>query len=63
MKFFDKAYDAITYTLIMLCYIAAGWMIIMLMMGYDTLMNAAACTAMGIALSIVFIRIKSQTNE
>ena len=63
MSLFDSLYDGITYLLIVLCYIAAGWMIIMLMMGYDTLMNAAACTAMGIALSIVFIRIKSQTNE
>ena len=59
MRYFDQAYDATTYMLIMLCYAAAGWMVIRVMMGADTLLSAVVLMATGSALSAYFIWIRS----
>ena len=63
MSLFDSLYDGTIYTLIMLCYIAAGWMVIMLMMGADTLLDAVVLAMLGTGLSAAFIRIRSQSTE
>lgn len=64
MDYLDKLFDITTYSLVLLCFITAGAMIIETMLLHENrIVEAASITGIGIVTSLFLYWIKGKSNE